>query len=145
MASYSGVLADDRPLRAVRCGAWAVRALQSQSPDWLALWIVLWAAGLRVYNLAAKGLRQDEIKTYHTALLSFRTLFTDALAVGNYSPLLYIKTRLFLFLGHSPFWVRLPSVIEGVVAVALIYLVGKTLWNRRTGLAAASETSTWYV
>ena len=113
------------------------RFIVSQSPDWLALLIFLMATVLRLYNLTAKSLRQDEIITYRYAHLDLNTLATDASAISSWSPFLYIKTHFFLLLGDSEFWLRLPSVIEGVLAVALIYLLGKTLWDRRTGLVAA--------
>lgn len=52
----------------------------------------------------------------------------------GYFMLLWFWTRLF---GYSEIWVRLPSVLLGVLNVWLVFLLGKKLFSKNVGLIAA--------
>lgn len=50
---------------------------------------------------------------------------------------LAIEALSFKFLGLGPFQARLPSLLAGLVVIALTYQIGRTLWNDRAGAFAA--------
>ena len=65
--------------------------------------------------------------------------FVTKYPIGDFHPpgyfaLLWIWTAVG---GTSEIWVRLPSVFFGVATVWLVYLLGKELFNRKTGTLAA--------
>src|SRR5436309_2114673 len=52
--------------------------------------------------------------------------------------LYYLLLRTWVHLGSSEFVVRLLSVIFGVAAVPMVYLLGRDLFSRATGMIAAA-------
>jgi len=97
------------------------------------LLITLLGAGLRFYNLGAKSLVPDEI---HTVTLSARGLpyiWQNSRGV----PVLFLITHLVLLLSDSEFILRMPSALEGVLGIVVLYKVGETIYGRKEGLIAA--------
>lgn len=118
------------------------------------------AAVLRLAALgyAPPGLNQDEASNAWNAYCLLKT-GTDQAGVSW--PLFYTRclgenrTTLFIYLlipfqaigGLNVHVARLPSAIGGVVAVFLVYLVGRRLFGRTTGLVAAAmlAINPWHI
>src|SRR5262249_44937717 len=94
---------------------------------WLPLaLILLLALGVRLFQLGAESLREDEG-------FSIR----DAVSITDYNrqrPLYYLILRFWMRFGHSEAWLRLPAVFFGIGAILFLYLVALRLADRRTAL-----------
>jgi uncharacterized membrane protein len=107
-------------------------------------------AGLALRLLVPRGIWLDEAITIHQAHLSLHDLFRN-LYYGDRQPPLYHLT-LWLTIrafGDSEFAVRLPTLIAGTLVIPVLYELGRELYDRRTGLiaatfAAASPLLVWY-
>jgi len=99
--------------------------------------ILLLALGLRLFNLDAQSLWNDEGTSVAVAQRDLATIARDA-AQDIHPPLYYWLLSGWLRLtGPSEFAVRALSAFLGVVLVALVYVLGRLLANRWVGLAAA--------
>ena len=110
-------------------------SLQDPSPDrqethpiWLIL-ILFMAAILRLLLLGDKPFWADEGIAWWMALGEIEH---DAPAIYRYA--FGWAAQLF---GWNEFAGRLPSALFGVLSVAVIYAIGKTVFNHRFGLSAA--------
>jgi len=74
----------------------------------------------------------DEILTYERARLPLADLFKS-----NYYPLAYYLGHLTLQWGDTEFLFRLPCLIAGLVAVWLMYFLGRACHGRLVGLVAS--------
>lgn len=108
--------------------------------------IVIFGATLRIYKLGFKSLWGDEIGQ---VLVSKNTI--AGILEGHHlaPPLDYIILHFFLYFGDSEFIARLPSAIFGILAIILIYKVGKILFGAKEGLISAfllsiSPMHIWY-
>ena len=101
--------------------------------------LLLLALGLRLYALDAESLWADEAFTVHHAqeqdYNKFMTLIstTEAAPPGHY---LFLHYWLWWF-GNSEFSVRFPSVLFGVAAVAVLFLIVRQLGNEKMALLAS--------
>jgi len=96
------------------------------------LLLTLLAIPLRVVRITDRGLWVDEVVTLR---LAEGNHFSLGEAHGVYFQL--VRWSLALF-GEGELALRLPSLILGVAAVPLIYLVGLELYGKREGLLAAA-------
>jgi len=118
------------------------------------------AAILRLWNLSdvPPGLNVDEAANGWNAFCLARTLhdqhgvFLPILDSAGYGQglstlLLYVMAPFVGVLGPTTFAIRLPGVIAGVATVWLVYFIGKELFDRRVGLAAAAmlAISPWHL
>ncbi len=102
---------------------------------------------LRVYQLGAHNLWYDELISYWFTrdLNRIKAIFLDA-----HPPLYYLILYFWRVLfGDSEFSLRFLSMFFGVLAIPLIYKLGKLLFNKRTGLISAlilsvSPIHIWY-
>lgn len=104
-----------------------------------ALVIVLALAwGLRIHNVEVRSLWADE---GWTVLLSAGPRLSDVvqtMASDQHPPLFFVLFRLWRGVtGESEFAMRTFSVLIGLVAVAGVYQLGRTLFDARTGALAA--------
>jgi 4-amino-4-deoxy-L-arabinose transferase-like glycosyltransferase len=104
-------------------------------PDWA--WLALGAALLRFINLGSEGLWYDESFTAWLVKLRPADMF-QAIQGDVHPPLWYIVEWLNVQLfGASPFALRLPSAVLGVLVVLLVWrLAGLVGFERRTALLA---------
>ena len=110
------------------------RIWQTAFPLVLVLALGLW---VRLHSLAAKSLWLDEgVSAMITRLSRGNFWALILLREGNMMPY-YLTLRVWAKFGFSEFHLRLLSVIAGVLALAGIYLLGKELYGRGTGLLAA--------
>lgn len=128
-----------------------------RSPAWVylvLLLILLWAFGLRIYQLNTRPFWGDEALTgglVHmgpatvlrtTAPLGFlRQLGKDLggeLVIGwGYQLPLPLAASLTASIGTQDMLVRLPSFLAGILAIAVAYALGKRLFNAPVGLFLA--------
>jgi 4-amino-4-deoxy-L-arabinose transferase-like glycosyltransferase len=103
--------------------------------------IVLLALALSLYGLESKSLWHDELGTLTNAgwggswLDAIRNPLTVPMLPKP--PLPFLLTHISLALDNSVFAARLPAVVFAVLTIPLLYLVGKTFFDRRVGLLAA--------
>ncbi|MFC2162436.1 glycosyltransferase family 39 protein [Candidatus Altiarchaeota archaeon] len=89
---------------------------------------------LRVHALGVQSLAQDELSTIHKSQMPFGEIIYGAINIpGLY--FLIIKAICNVF-GYSELSLRLPSVILSVALTPLLYVLGRQLYDRRTGLAS---------
>lgn len=103
------------------------------------LLILVFSFILRVVNLNQSLWFDESINVLAAKDLGFWQ-FVTGYPIGDFHPplyfgLLWIWSHLF---GFSEIAVRMPSVILGVGTVFLTYLIGKELFNKKTGLIAAT-------
>ncbi len=104
----------------------------------VALGFAALALGLRLYRLAAQSLWYDEGISLNLAGRSVADITRAALADIHppvYYYLLHFWTRL---AGSSEFSARFLSAASGVLAVCLLYRLGRLLFGRGAGLSAAA-------
>ncbi len=104
----------------------------------ITLWLItLIGFVLRAYRLGFRPLWDDEA---FSALIIASDIRHVAIATlrDTFPPLYYYVLSLcMMFMGRSEFAVRYASLIAGVLSIPLTYHVGKQLFDRRAGLAAA--------
>jgi mannosyltransferase len=108
---------------------------------WACAAIAVVAAGLRLYQLGRLSFWYDEVVTMRLARSSSpRALFERLFEIdATRAPLHPFILEFWLkLLGTSEFAARSFSVICGVATIILIYQIGCTAFDRRTGLWAAS-------
>lgn len=105
--------------------------------DHIPIIILLFAFLIRLYRLGAESLWMDEGYSFHFASLPLSQMLQELVAIDKHPPLYYLVLHCFLFLGKSEFFLRLPSVIFGVISIYLIYLLGEELYDRNIGNLAS--------
>jgi hypothetical protein len=95
------------------------------------------ALALRLYDLGAADLTEDEHLSAQLPLISYPELFYN---IGERPPLsfLFQKVSMQLAGASSPMALRLPSVLEGVLGVLVVLLLARDLGGNGLGLAAGA-------
>lgn len=97
------------------------------------------AVALVLRLLVFRGLWVDEATSVLQVRLPFAQMLADLTAGDVHPPLhhavLWATVRV---IGDSELAVRLPSILAGTLLVPLLYLAGRDLYSRRTGLVAAA-------
>ncbi|MBU0492727.1 MAG: glycosyltransferase family 39 protein [Chloroflexi bacterium] len=103
----------------------------------LLLLVILLALALRAGGLGAWSVTHDDAYGLWVATQPLSDVL-PAIVRDVHPPLYYLLLHGWLALGpHSDMWARLPSVLAGAALVPVMYALGRWLWDRRTGLAAA--------
>ncbi|GAB4530625.1 MAG: hypothetical protein Kow0063_09000 [Anaerolineae bacterium] len=121
----------------------------------IAIWgilvvLTLVAFLLRASHLDGQSLWRDEVDVIRLASEPVSQLLKNLTLAGHNGPLYYFLMRGWLNLaGYSEFALRYLSLCFGVLAVSLVYVVGKRLAGQKTavlaaGLAAISPYLVWY-
>lgn len=126
--------------------------LKSQKATWWTLLAVTWVAFfLRTTNLARQSLWRDEVDTIHFSSWPVQQLVTGLFQRGHNGPLFFLLLRPWRYLtGNSEFALRYPSVLLGVLALPLGFILVRQLGlSRRAGLLlglllATSPYLVWY-
>ena len=105
------------------------------------------AAALRFHSLAAKSFWFDEGVSVAIARLDWYNFARILWRREANMSLYYLLLRYWLHFGGSEFFVRSLSVIFAVVAIPVVYLLGRRLFDSRVGLFAAAllATNAYYV
>jgi 4-amino-4-deoxy-L-arabinose transferase-like glycosyltransferase len=106
--------------------------------------------GLVLRLLAGRSLWLDEATSITQAHMSFSGMWNSLRNTDVQPPLhdalLWLIDHVF---GDSELAMRSPSLLAGTLLIPVVYLIGRDLWDRRTGLAAAVLTTVapfavWY-
>ena len=131
-----------------RADAPAVVVRRSMQALWAMVGLCVVATGVRLAT--SRGLWVDEAISVDQAQMPFGQMLADMRTTDVHPPLhhavLWVTVRLF---GTSEVAVRLPSLLAGVALVPVMFWVGRTLYDRRTGwiaaiLAAIAPFCVWY-
>ena len=113
------------------------------------LLITLLGAALRLHHLGAKSLWIDEAVIYLNAQGSLSDIL-EKNACENSAPATFtLLVRAVMLLGNSPFWLRLPSCLAGIVSIPLAYACFRKFTGRSGALlgcllAATAPTQVLY-
>lgn len=105
------------------------------------LLILIVAASLRLWDFASLPFMHDEFSAlFRTHYDNFSELIKSGVMQNDSHPagvqvFLYYWTSL---VGFNALWVKLPFALSGIVAVWLIFLIGRSWFNETTGLFVAS-------
>lgn len=92
---------------------------------------------LRLATLGHHSLWLDEGLSYWIAHRPLDSLLDYLARRDTHPPLHYLVLQAMIALGGSEWQLRLPSALAGIGAIALLYALGKELFDARTGLLAA--------
>ena len=112
--------------------------------------IALAAFAVRAISLDAQSLWRDEVDALRFATAPWPEMLANFTRPGRNGPLYFLLLRGWVVLtGMSEYALRFFSLLFGVLAVPLIYVLGCRLLNRPAGLAAALLVATspylvWY-
>lgn len=106
-------------------------------------WLVVAAftlAGLGVRLLVTRGIWVDEAFSVHQAQLPFHEMLDSLQRTDRHPPLHYAVLWLVVhvFGSDNELVVRAPSIVAGALLVPVLFLCGRELHDRRTGLVAAA-------
>ncbi|MDH5506981.1 MAG: glycosyltransferase family 39 protein, partial [Anaerolineae bacterium] len=105
---------------------------------WLGSIILVLAAGLRLYGLAAPSLWHDEAFTWFFTRLAWFEMLDTVRLDGVNPPVYYLGVKLFIgWLGEGELGLRLLSAAAGVGAVYAAWLLGREAGGRMGGVAGA--------
>ena len=96
------------------------------------------AFALRLLRLDASGLGYDELFSLAAGTLPFPDWLIAVLEDRVHPPGYYFLGQFWYGIGHAEFIVRYLSVCFGVLAIPLIFHLGKTIVDKRLGLIAAA-------
>jgi mannosyltransferase len=106
-----------------------------RQPNWIVLsllcLIILLATGLRFYELGGDSLWGDEI------IEASRAQWDLAEVLSEHPDLRLYLTHFSMLVSKDEFFVRLPYALAGILSVAMGYVVGKTLFDVKTGVINA--------
>ncbi len=90
----------------------------------------------RLHALDAKPYWLDEVTTLRRSSLALGPLVRDSLSF-HHMPLYFVVTSWLVPLGHDESVMRLPAAVFGTTSCAVLFLLGRSLGDWRSGLAAA--------
>lgn len=99
--------------------------------------ILLVGAGLRLLRLAHESLWMDEWLTIAATRLPIAELVSNRLQSGHAPGYFLLMKGWFAVVGESDLTLRLPSVLWGVLVIAVLYRLGRRMYGPAVGLTAA--------
>ena len=112
--------------------------VSSRARPWLFV-TALAVVGLVVRLLVTRGIWVDEAISIHQAQLPFHEMVNDLQRTDRHPPLYYAVLWVVVHVfGTSELAVRAPSIIAGTLLVPVLFLCGRELYDRRTGLVSAA-------
>jgi len=103
--------------------------------------IAIASLAIRLQNLGTMSLWLDEIWSVNNSLRSPLEILLSQDPARSYP--FHLVLHVSLWFGNNEFMARLPSAIFGMLAIPLIYMLGKQLYNRNVGLLSAFLLSFW--
>lgn len=111
-------------------------SLRASSGAWL-LGIMALGVALRLYHLGTWGLGMDEAYSANVATRSLHDLVNFIVVDDFHPPLYYAFLHFWRMVSTNEVWLRIPSVIFGVLTIWVIYTLGTRLVDHRVGLLSA--------
>ncbi|MGI4957448.1 MAG: glycosyltransferase family 39 protein [Janthinobacterium lividum] len=90
----------------------------------------------RLHGLGGKPYWMDEITTLRRSSLGFEALVRDSLSF-HHLPLYFVVTSWFVPFGLDETIMRLPAALFGAASCGVLFLLGRSLGDWRSGLAAS--------
>lgn len=113
--------------------------LRTSRQQWAMVGIILLAALLRLLWSEAQSIAFDEGYSIAVGSADWLTLFRASLSSGVHPPLFYILYKIALSLwGTTQFGARFIAAVFGLLAIPVLYKLGKLMFNHQTGLLAAA-------
>jgi len=109
---------------------------------YILLSILILAALLRLLQLGSESLWYDEAVTVAIVRLDWEAFWKVLSHFEANMGLYYCLLRLWVNLGESEFVLRSLSALTGVLAVGLVYVLGKRLFDTKVGLMGAALLAT---
>jgi hypothetical protein len=106
--------------------------------------VLIAAAGLRLWGIGEKSLWLDEIMTVQKASGSFGEMMGQIRQHDAHPPLFQIVEWLWLRLDQGDGFARVPSALFGLMGVWLAAVIARRLFGRGAALAAAVVTAVSY-
>jgi len=105
---------------------------------WFGLAVLVLAVFTRLFALGKDSLWLDEAYQVVASSNSWRSILQTCIHMDTHPPLYYLLQHFWMLVfGQSEAAVRSLSACLGIVSVLLVYLVGRELFDRRTGLIAS--------
>ena len=102
--------------------------------------ISLWALLLRLYRIAEYDFWYDE--SLHILCAKYMSFdLTGSSWLSNFPPFFDLLLKLWMKLGQGEFILRLLPLFFSMLALILVFLLGKRLFDSRTGLVAVLITA----
>jgi hypothetical protein len=120
------------------------QAMARVAPTVLLICLVGIGAFLRLHKLDAQSLYHDEVHmvTYVQGLLEkgypHKMIGPIVRPLATYELAPYPIALSVLLFGMTDYTLRLPAAVFGIMTIALIYIVGRQVFDRRVGLLAAA-------
>jgi 4-amino-4-deoxy-L-arabinose transferase-like glycosyltransferase len=99
-------------------------------------------AGLVLRLLLVRGIWVDEAISIHQAHMTLSGMLQNLRATDNHPPLYFLvlwgTVRL---LGFGELAVHFPSIVAGTLLIPAVYITGRELFDRRTGVLVAALTA----
>lgn len=100
--------------------------------------ILCLGVALRLYNLHNSSLWLDEVHSVRRASQQNWSVVYEMWRISGHGPLYeWVLLHNWLRLGSGEFFLRFPTVVIGVVNIALIFVVGKRFFRGKIGLIAS--------
>jgi 4-amino-4-deoxy-L-arabinose transferase-like glycosyltransferase len=110
----------------------------SRSTGLLLLLVVLLGLGLRLFHLDHQSLRDDEIFSVALSHMPLHEMWHHIVEDFVHPPLHYLLLHFwFKVVGFGPYQARMLSVIFGTLTIVFVYLIGNSLFGRRSAILAA--------
>ncbi len=101
------------------------------------LFILLYGTFLRLYSLGRESLCVLEVVTVDESVRSISNLVKYWASVGHFPPYFLMMHYWMKLFGKGEFIVRFPCAIFGIMCIYIMFLLGKSLYNKKTGLLAS--------
>ena len=98
--------------------------------------VLVLAFVLRVVGVGSGSLWTDEFHTLSVARAA--SILSTGVPYDQHPPLYYLLMQGIVPVNSSEFWLRLPSVLFGMLGIVFMWRIGYVLGNKRLGLLAAS-------
>ncbi|WP_214044325.1 glycosyltransferase family 39 protein [Methanomethylovorans sp.] len=102
----------------------------------LLLAIIFIGALLRIYQLGAESIWLDEAATYFLSSDNLSGIY-EATKNDVHPPLYYFVVHFFLLTGKSEILLRFPSMVFGIIAIPLLYMLGTRMFTVKEGLISS--------
>ncbi len=104
--------------------------------------ILLLGGGLRLWRIGEKSLWLDEVMSVRLATMDSLAATVKEVARYDVHPPLYpVLHSLWMRMGSSDGFARVPSAFFGTIAILLVYLLARELYGEPVGLVAALFTA----
>jgi mannosyltransferase len=135
-------MGQDAPQTRAARGQAEIHSARMVQITWILVGILLLAALLRFHRLDYQSLWVDEqTSRIRSSMSTLRAISEDGTAEDWPPGYFFFLHYVIKLIGDSPFILRFPSALAGIVGVAAIYTLGRRLYDPMTGVAASALTA----